>query len=593
MPTSFLRTLLALAVLVAAFAKPMAASPPDDDHDDTRTVQVVRLSGAYADHSAGPSFDPIDLIMGGGAKTRSFYGLCDQLEEIATDPNVDAIFFDLSAVSIGMNQAQYTELARHLQKLRAAGKKTYAWLENGSTTHAVIASTCDEVLMADFAGLDFPSLSMTSMHFRDAMDLLGIRAEVVRVGDFKGAVEPFTLSRMSKHLREHYLSMITSMNDALVGLVARGRGLEVGAVRALQAERLLMAEACRKAGLVDHLVPYGEERQSVARLMGGTVLWKDDADSKKSPSFFEVLQDLMGKKDSGPRGDYLAVLHLTGGIVDGQKDAAGSMVSGPTVRQIRALAKDRKVQGVVVRINSPGGSATASEAIREALEDLAQKKPLVLSMGNVAASGGYWITCIGRPIYCEAGTITGSIGVFGLKMNFGPLLDRVGIHVESIALDSSAAAMAPNEPWDDAMRDRIQAHIDDTYRRFLGLVARSRRMPVPDVDAIAGGRVWSGNQAKKLGLIDEVGGLDDALAALTRQIGREDLEVVHRPKAKSLFESLDLLGGGARASQLGLEPAALAWAHRLGFRLDGPLQMLLNPQPTVVWAFAPTELVIQ
>ncbi|MEQ8764232.1 MAG: signal peptide peptidase SppA [Planctomycetota bacterium] len=563
--------------------------------DDSKTVQIVTIGGSYADHPSGSGFDPMSLLTGQGA-SKSFFDLCERLSEIARDPKVDAVLLDLSSPSLGLNQAQFTELGRHIGLLRAAGKPTYAWLEGAGTPHYAVASACDTIVMADFGALDLPSLSMTSMHFRDAMDLLGIRADVVRVGEFKGAVEPFTLSHMSQHLREHYLAMVTSMNDALVSLIAENRGLEAKAVRDAQARRLIGPLDAKKRGLVDVLVPYGEDRARIGKMIGDAVVWKDPSKEKKSQSLFDILRELMDEGSSGPKGAHLAVLHLDGSIVDGTQAQSGSMVSGPTVEAILDVANDRDVRGVVVRIDSPGGSATASEAIREALEELASRKPVVFSMGNVAASGGYWITCIGRPIFAEAGTITGSIGVFGMKMNLGPLLNRIGIHIETIALDETAAATAPDRGFGEELRASLEEHIGHTYDRFLGLVARSRRMSVDKVDSIGGGRVWSGAQARELGLVDHVGGLDDALAALREQVGvKPDIDVAHLPKAKSFFESLSAFSGASVESPLaGIDPAVLAWAHRLGFRLEGPLQLLLHPaSPSTVWALTPTELVIR
>src|SRR5438309_10272154 len=199
-------------------------------------------------------------------------------------------------------------------------------------------------------------------------------------------------------------------------------------------------------------------------------------------------------------------------IVDGENERHGLLVSEPTVKAIQELESDKNVRGVVVRINSPGGSATASEAIRQALEKLAAKKPVVVSMGELAASGGYWVACLGRPIYAEPGTITGSIGVFALKLSFGSLLKKIGLRVESVTLDDSATAMSLERAWSPPEQQKMQEFVEDLYGQFLKRVAASRKMKVEAVDHIAGGRVWAGVQARKVGLIDEVGGFDVAVA---------------------------------------------------------------------------------
>jgi protease IV len=192
-----------------------------------------------------------------------------------------------------------------------------------------------------------------------------------------------------------------------------------------------------------------------------------------------------------------------------------------------------------VRINSPGGSATASEAIRLALERLAAKKPVVFSMGDLAASGGYWITTIGQPILAEVATITGSIGVFGMRFQPGALMRRIGVHTEIVRLDDGPLMDAIDRPWSESARARVQGFVDDVYTRFLANVAASRKKTTAEVDAIAGGRVWSGQQAVGNGLVDAIGGVDDAVAMVKQKAAvGDDVEVMHVPEPKNFADSL-------------------------------------------------------
>ena len=255
---------------------------------------------------------------------------------------------------------------------------------------------------------------------------------------------------------------------------------------------------------------------------------------------FELMSKMMSGGSSSSsriRKPSVAVMHLSGTIVDGTTTSAGSIVSGPTVKAIRELIDDEKVEGVVVRVNSPGGSATASEAIRQALLELKAKKPVVVSMGEMAASGGYWVSCLGVPVYAERGTITGSIGVFSMKLSFGSLMKRVGVHVENIALDEAAVAFAPDRPWNDDDEATLQKTIDDVYTRFLDIVGEARGIEVEQLHDLAGGRVWSCTQAKQHCLVDEIGGLDNCLAVVAKKADLESYEVVHRPQ---LSTGLDL-----------------------------------------------------
>ena len=594
-PFGILPALLFLAVL-----RPAAAA--EADAPAKPAVRIVVLKGAYDDHPAAPGFDPATLLLGDLERPVSFFALCEKLDDLAKSETVRHVLFDLSAADLRLNLAQLSELQRHIGKLRAAKKRTFAWLENASTLQYSVACACDTILLAEMGALDLPSLSLSTLHFHDAMELLGAKASVARVGDFKGAVEPFTLSEMSEGLRAHYKEMITTMNDALVGRIAAGRKLDRARVRQLQGERLFTAKAAEKAGLVDVLAPFGGEREAVAKLLGQDVkefTWLLPPKSQpKQLGFFELFAKIMGgAQESRPEEPALAVLHLDGMIVDGDTDRPGRMTAGPTVKAIHELAADKNIRAVVVRINSPGGSATASEAIRRALETLAAKKPVVLSMGDLAASGGYWITCLGRPIYAEPATITGSIGVFALKLSFGSLLKKVGVKMESVTLDESAGAMSPDRGWTPGEQEKMQGFVDDIYEKFLSRVAASRRMKTEAVAPIAGGRVWSGAQALKLGLVDHLGGLDDAMTAAAKEGKLEPgFEVIHRPQHKSVFETFDLFGDSSDEIRALLSPTARNYLRRAGFDLSAPLNLLhesLSGQPARVWLLAPTEFVVR
>lgn len=517
-----------------------------EKNENKKHVRVLTLSGNYQDLPTPGGLNPTELILGGGGKSKSFYRLCDYLGELEAEEKVTHVVFDLSDTSIAMNPAQLDEIDRRISRLRNGGKKLIAWLENADNIHLSIAAACNEVIMADFGGIDMPSSTMESMFYRDAMDLVGLHASVVRAGDFKGAVEPYTNSVMSAHLKQHYVEMLESINAAQVARIARGRGLTAGAIRDLQKKRMLLPAEALSAKLVDRLAPYGSMKQTIMADLGDEYEWsKPKAKPKREVSIFELMSKAMSppKDPSKLKDESIAVLHLSGAIQDGKDPSPGAIVSGPTVKLIEELIADDKVKGVVVRINSPGGSATASEAIRQSLDTLAKKKPVVFSMGEVAASGGYWITCIGQPILAEHGTITGSIGVFSLKVTLGSLLRRVGVRVETVHLDSSAAMDSIDHAWTDEEIARMQNFIDHTYGQFLKLASESRRMSVDAIKPLAGGRVWSGEQAKQRGLVDNLGGLDDAIAMVAKKLAMEKPKVISRPDAPTGLDLFKFLGG--------------------------------------------------
>jgi len=594
----------------AAPEKKQEESKPTAKAPAKKQVRVLALSGEYVDLQGGSGFNPTDLIMGGGGgRPKSFYKLCDYLDELSHEELVTHVVFDLSASSLSMNPAQLDEFSRRLTHLRGHGKKCIAWLESASNVHMSIASGCDEVLLADLGGIDMPSSSMETMFYRDAMDLLGVQASVTRAGDFKGAVEPYVNPVMSKHLKEHYLAMLESINNAQVGRIAKGRGLSVAAVRELQKKRMILPVEALASKLVDKLVSYGAMEKTVMDSLGDSYEWtKPKAKPKKEVSIFELMGQAMAppKNPLKIKDDSIVVVHLSGAIEDGKTANGGSIVSGPTVKLIEDLTADEKVKGVVVRINSPGGSATASEAIRQALEAMAKKKPLVFSMGELAASGGYWITCIGQPIFAEHGTITGSIGVFSMKLSGGALARRLGVHIESVTLDSAAGMNALSHAWTEEETEMMQKFIGTIYDKFLQIASSSRNIPVETLKSLAGGRVWSGEQAKANRLVDQLGGLDDALAMVAKNAKLDKYKVVHRPEATGGLDLGSLLGGREEDADIlassellsVLESKLCEMLKAQGFRGDATRLLLRSmdlsgKQSPKAWALLGEELKIR
>ena len=287
-----------------------------------------------------------------------------------------------------------------------------------------------------------------------------------------------------------------------------------------------------------------------------------------------------GNQNSAPTHDALAVLHLRGSITGGTGQG-DSIASRSTAKTIRKLTATDRIKAVLIRVDSPGGSATASEEVRAAMQGLAAKKPIIISMGAVAASGGYWISCVDAPIYAHHSTITGSIGVFGMKLSAKDLFTKLGLSIDTVSLDESSALFGMQRPWTAAEEQLMAKQIDDIYRRFLETAAEARDMAPEDVHEIAQGSIWTGAQAKERKLVDEIGGLVDALSALRRQAELpEDIAVEHFPKSPSFIEQLQGMAsasvwqgqtGVIRHIQQGLEaqgfdlrPVSLVFQQLLG-----------------------------
>ncbi|MEC9475738.1 MAG: signal peptide peptidase SppA [Planctomycetota bacterium] len=536
---------LILALTVTVQGSPVLVD--DTTEKEATTVRLFELKGGWSDQpDSDPSLDITSLMMGNVGSQRSFPDLIEALESAFNDEEIDAVVLDLSG-GASFSMPQIANLCDVLDRGRDSGKKILAWMENATTSLAAIGSSCHTIFLTETGGIDLYSPSMMPIHFKTAMDLFGVEASVIRVGDFKGAVEPFMLPQMSDHLRDHYLAMLESMNRFPVERIAAGRNLDTETVRELQGIRIFTAKQALEAGLVDLLAQHGTLEQTIEGILDGSVEWiRPGKKRRQAVNPFQIFTELFSPvREKKIPENSIAILHLSGEIVDGDTATPGSMVSEPSAKVIDALADNDSVMGVVVRIDSPGGSATASEVIRLALENLASKKPMVYSMGNLAASGGYWITCTGKPIYASEGTITGSIGVFGMKLSFGPALKQYGIHFDPVALDESATMMFPNRGWNDAELARLQGTVDDVYDDFISRVSESRDINPNRVREIAGGRVWSGGQAVELGLVDAIGGIEEAVAHVKREAELEgEVSIVHRPGPIDPLQLFDLFGGG-------------------------------------------------
>ncbi|MEC9047300.1 MAG: signal peptide peptidase SppA [Planctomycetota bacterium] len=590
----------ALAALLAAGAsfaqEPVAVATKKPEPEQ---VALLRPAGAYAD-LAESGFDPTSLLTGGGGgQVKPFFALLDMILDLTVQPG-ENVLLDLSA-GFGLNLAQQREVERAIAQVHKAGKHITCYLENAGVGAYQIAAQCDRVLLADMGGVDLRSSAMNVMHFKDALDLAGVQVEVTRVGEFKGAVEPYMLPTMSSHLREHYRAMLTSMNGDVVRRIATGRSLSEEKVRELQEQRMFTANEALSAGLVDRLVPWEGAERALATARGDHDFKLKDVGprekKKKSRDFMSLLSGMMNpKKEEEIEDPEIVVMHLSGQIVDGNSASAGSMVSGPTVKLLDKLADNDLVKGVVLRINSPGGSATASEAIRLAIARLAKKKPVVFSMGEMAASGGYWITAIGEPILAEVGTITGSIGVFGMRFQPGALMRRVGIHSEIVSIDDGPQMDAMDRPWTPEARAKIQRGVDEVYDRFLRLVAASRGKTPEQVDAVAGGRVWSGQQAIENGLVDEIGGIDKAVAMILSRAGimngLEDVEVRHMPQPSNFADAFlgQLFDAKLQASNGGLLETVIAQCGPFGEVLGVLREALTSDGKARVYALMPAGL---
>ena len=514
-------------------------------------------------------------LLGGGAPEQILLrDVVEGLRMAAEDEDVQTLLVNFDRLA-GATPAAMHEIAEEMTAFRDAGKEIIAYGEAFTNGSWFLAAHADEINLHDYGAAMITGYGSYRTYFRSLLDNLMVTVNVYRVGTFKSALEPFLGDEMSEAAEEANLFLYGGIWDAYQRAAEEARGLERGALQTLAdtAPDLLeaaggnAAQASLDAGMADALVGRAAFRDQMIERFGAD----EDGRNVESSDFLEYVE--ANRSSGGSDGDKIAVILASGSIVAGNGD--GGVIGGDAHAElIRRARLDDDVRAIVLRIDSGGGSAFASELIREELE-LArlEGKIVIASMGGVAASGGYWIATPAQEIWAEPTTITGSIGIFGFIPTFENAMAEIGVFEDGVALTETARGPSPfggvPESWDRM----IQANIEYGYERFLGIVAESRGMTRDEVDAVAQGRVWTGEQALERGLVDRLGGYDEAIAAAAERAGLEEgaytVEVFEKPLSD--FEQF--------LKNLGLETEAQALQRTVfgnGLLGDGVLSGLVR-----------------
>ena len=516
-------SVILIALVVRGLSKP---SLPSD------IVVAINLTGSIAEVTAE---DPFAEAF--GDQPMSLRNLRSALTRAAEDDRVKGVRLRIG--SFGGGFAMIQELRDLLQKVRAAGKWTSAYLDTagefapGNSVY-YLASACDEISLHPGGDVNLIGYSVRSLFIRGTLDKLGIRPEFPGRGEYKSARFMYTKRDFTPESREMVDWLIGSLFDQLVEGVAHGRGMDQDRVRNLIDQGPFLGEETQEAGLVDHR----EDWTTFTERIG-----------EKSPSAKVVgYHSYLDRSRESARGGKIAVVTAVGGIMRGESrrefnplfGMSDVMGSETIAAAFRAVRKSNDIKAVVFRIDSPGGSALASEIIREEMARTAEEIPVVVSMSNVAGSGGYWITCGAQRIVADPGTITGSIGVLTGHLNMEEFYrDKLGMTFGKADFGANADIYGGLDDWDDQQRAIVDRVLDKIYDRFVTLVSESRNMTWDEVDAIGRGRVFTGAQAVENGLIDVVGGFDVALAEARAlaEIGADaDVRLVDFPKAQPWWQ---------------------------------------------------------
>lgn len=477
-----------------------------------------------------------DLVFGsfldpfGGDNTAGLVNLKKAIEEAKTNENIKGIY--LNAGLFGAGQAGLLDLREALQDFKESGKFIVAYDEAYSEGGYFLASVADEIYLNPLGGIDFNGFSSEGIFLKGFFEKVGIKPEVFRVGEFKSAVEPFILDKMSPENRLQTQYFLDDINRHAIELIAESRKISKDSLIKINHQMLVRKPKDAVTYKLTTALKYEDEVHSILKEKLG--LKEEDQISTINATDLGAL----AKSKNITSANRIAVILAEGEIVDG--NAEGAISSEKFAKEIRKARKDESIKAIVLRVNSPGGSILASEVIWREMSEAKKAKPLIVSMGEVAASGGYYIAAPADTIVAQPNTITGSIGIFGILFNVQELVnDKLGVTTDVVSTGELSDFGNMARPLTEVERTIIQSSVEDGYETFISRVAEGRGMHPDSVRKVASGRVWTGTQAKARGLVDVLGGLDTAIGIAAAKIkAGEDYRVVYFPEKKPWFEEL-------------------------------------------------------
>lgn len=468
----------------------------------SNSVIELKLENIKNDY-AGKYKDPWVTILADGEKV-GVSDIINAIEKAKTDSEIKGISILNNESELGL--AQRKALRDALEDFKKSGKFVMAYANSYSQKEYYLNSVANTVYINPVGDFDFKGLSAELMFFKDLQEKSGIKMEVIRHGKYKSAVEPFLDNKMSEANREQTMSLLNSVWSSVLADISKSRNISVAKLNEIASGLLARTPEMAKAEKLVDVIAYEDVYHNAIRKK----LKVDMDEDYNKISILDYARKVANTAESNGSQDKIAVIYAQGEIMSGEGDV-NTIGEGSMNRSLIEARKDKNVKAIVLRINSPGGNALTSDLIWREIELTKKVKPVVVSMGNYAASGGYYIACNANKIFAENNTITGSIGVFGILPNFTQLATKIGIHTEQVKTNENASEYSPFVPMDEKFKAVTLESVEHIYKTFVSHVAIGRKMTVAQVDSIGQGRVWSGEQALKVGLVDKIGGLDDAI----------------------------------------------------------------------------------
>ncbi len=539
----FFASVLAIAMvsfggflLLVIFFGAIAAFEPPRPLVKEGSVLVFDMSANIQDRPVAITQEQIinEALGRGGIQSYSLRALLNAIESAADDTRIEALYLkgSLQSRNYGSGFAALKEVREAIESFKEASEKpVIANLVYPSDKDIYLASVADKIIMNPEGLIMNSGMASEPMYFAGFFKKYGIGVQVTKAGEYKSAAETFVLEKMSAPARVATQALLDDLWSEYVKAVATRAGMSEKEFQALVDKKgLLNAKDALEAGIVDELGFSDSVIQELKEVSG--------SDSEKLEFKSVSLNDYISATQEEQAGDHVAVIYAEGPIVVGE-GGEGQIGGSSLVREIRKIRQDDEVKAIVLRVNSPGGSALASEVIQYELRLAGEKMPVIVSMGTVAASGGYWISAYADRIYAEPNTITGSIGVIGMFLNFKEIANNHGLTFDVVKTGKFADALSVTRPKSVEEMAIVQREVGDVYSDFLRKVAEGRNQPAEHIAKIAEGRVWSGIDALELGLVDEMGGVEDAIAFAAKSAGfDEGISIRDYPQAKDFFEGL-------------------------------------------------------
>ncbi len=562
-----IRSIFANADLPGLYDAPEASA---DFVENREHLVTMGLSGAIAELESVSLFGDSAVVLRDVQK---------QLANLSENISVKALL--LRVDGLAMSQAVAHELRNSLLAFKGEGaRKLYCHIESADNLSYYILSACDSIGIAPTGEIVISGPAAMPMHLKGLLDKLGVKADFLHVGDYKGAAEPLTLDRPSEAMNTTLAGILDQSYATLVAAIAEGRKLSPALVSQYIDTAMFSSQEAVSVKLADIEASYEGYRAQVAKALP----WKELSLVEREEPGMAMMMKMLGMQPATRSSDdHIALVYATGGIIDGSGDgslgASKEIASRTLVPALRALAAADSVKAVVLRVDSGGGSALASELIWHAMNDLRAKKPVVVSMGGVAASGGYYISCGANRIFADEGTLTGSIGVVGGKLAIGGALEKLGVKSFPVGRGKRSMMWSTLSAWNESEREAIQKMMEDIYKVFVQRVADGRGKSYEEIHAIAQGRVWTGAAALENGLVDELGGLDTAIAHAEKLVAGTALgELEIYPPAPTLLDYIGSYAGGVQVSSwLGQQSGVIAeLRHLLGPEASAVLERSLE-----------------